>query len=232
MKYSQQSELFMLIGKTIKKKIEAYIIGGSAMLYYNAKEATKDIDLVVTSKEDFDELERAMKSIGFSIKEPFLNKKYEGIKVNKPIFFVLGDRRVDMFLNEIICFKLSETMKARATELHEYANLTAKIISPEDIILLKCATERQGDRQDAKELISRYNIKWDLILKEAEQQSEAGKDLFVVYLYDFLEELKDDLKADISKEVLRNVRKTAEKAMVKVLKNKDFIKVTKFNQAK
>lgn len=216
--YDEQSRLFDALGKKLKRKIEVYLIGGSAMLYYKTKKATKDIDIVAASNNDFDDVKKALEEMGFYKKEPFLNIKYQTVDVRKPVFLVFGDRKIDLFINEIICFKLTETMKSRITQAHEYGNLIAKIISPEDIILLKCATERAGDRQDAKELIENYNIKWDVIVKEAEHQSELGRDLFVVYLFDFFEELAEDLKAEIPKEVIVKIRKIAEKAMIKKMK--------------
>lgn len=218
--YDAQAKLLEAIGKKLGRKVEAYIIGGSAMLFYNAKTATKDIDIVVASKEDFNELKNALEEMGFYRKSPFINPKYNEVEIDKPMFFVFGENRIDLFLKKIICFELSETMKSRITQAHEYNNLIAKIISPEDIILLKCATERAGDRQDAKELIEKYNVKWDVIISEAGHQTLLGQDLFVIYLFDFLEELKEDFKVDIPKDVIRTVRKIGEKAMIELMKRK------------
>lgn len=218
--YEGQEKLFEAIGKKLKRKTEAYIIGGSAMLFYNAKVATRDIDIVTGSKADFEGLKKALEEMGFYKKPPFINAKYGKLDVEKPVFFELGDRRIDLFMKKIICFELSETIASRVMEAHEYGNLTVKIVSPEDIILLKCATERAGDRQDAKELIERYNIKWDVVIKEAENQSKIGGDLFVVYLFDFIEELKEDFGADIPREVIKKVMKIGEKAMIDLMKKK------------
>src|SRR3989338_68770 len=219
--YNEQSKLFEAIGRILKRKIEVYLIGGSAMLFYNAKKATKDIDIVTASKPDFNELIDALKKMGFYEKPPFINIKYNEVAVDKPKFMILKDWLIDIFLNKIVCFVLTDTMKSRATQSHEYSNLIVKIISPEDIILLKCATEREGDRIDAKQLIDNYNINWYTIIEEAGHQSRLGQDLFVVYLYDFLGELKEDLKADITLKVIREIRMIGEKAMIKLIKEKE-----------
>lgn len=223
--YQAQSKLLELIGKTLKRTISVYVIGGSAMMYYQAKQNTKDIDVVTTTEEDFREIIDALQHIGFSERIPFLHTKYKEIQTDKPKMLQLKDERIDIFLNKIICFTLSESMKARITQRHEYRNLICNIVSPEDIILLKSATERAGDRQDAKGLIENYNIKWDVIIAEAEHQTELGQDLFVVFLYDFLEELKEDLKADVPLGVLRKIRKIAEKAMIKAMKEKKNVSI-------
>jgi hypothetical protein len=219
--YNEQTRLFELIGRGLKRKIEIYVIGGSAMLYYDSKNATKDIDLVTTSKKDFDELLGFLEGAGFYRKKPFISPKYAGVEVKKPVFLELSGQRIDIFLNEIICFRLSETMKARVKIKHEYGNLIVKIVSPEDIVLLKSATERAGDRQDAKELINRYNINWDAVLEEASYQSGLEGSLFVVYLYYFLYELKTDFKAEIPEEIIRLVRKIGEKKMLEIMANKN-----------
>ena len=47
----QQNELFKVLGEKLKKRIECYVIGGSAMMYHGMKPSTKDIDLVFEYKE-------------------------------------------------------------------------------------------------------------------------------------------------------------------------------------
>lgn len=228
--YEEQSRLLTGIGNALNRKIETYLIGGSAMLYYKTKKATKDIDMVTTSNKDFLELKSTLENMGFRRRIPFLHKKYKGIKVDAPIMLELEDARIDLFQTRIISMYLSEPMKSRITQSHEYSNLIANIISPEDIILLKCATERAGDRQDAKELIENYNIKWDTIIGEAEHQTELGQDLFVVYLYDFFEELAEDLKAEVPKEVIKKLRKIAEESMIKTMKKGKHVSVTRYSK--
>ena len=44
----EQGDLFSLLGSKLKKRLECFVIGGSAMLYFGAKEVTKDIDIVFT----------------------------------------------------------------------------------------------------------------------------------------------------------------------------------------
>ena len=128
--------------------------------------------------------------------------------------------RVDLFFKEIITFKMSNSIVKRVTETHEFNNLLVKVVSPEDIILLKCATEREKDRFDALSLIEKFNINWQIIIDEAVNQTKLESYLFPVYLYDFLEELKEDFKADIPRDVLRKIRKISEDLLVKKLEKK------------
>jgi len=212
-----QQKLFEIIGKRLKKRTKCFVIGGSAMLYYGAKAVTKDIDVVFDDKEGFDNFLKILKEIEFKVKNPEM--LYFG-KKNKPVLMERGLDRIDVFCKEIICFRLSETMIDRVGKVYEYGNLIAHVISPEDIILLKCATERAGDRSDAAELVKRFNVKWDIIIKEALHQTELDKPLFVVFLYEFLLELKEDFKAEVPKEVLKTLLKMSEKEMIRRLKKK------------
>ncbi|MBI2548278.1 nucleotidyltransferase [Candidatus Woesearchaeota archaeon] len=206
-----QENLFHLLGRGLKQKGDYYIVGGSAMLYYKAKEKTKDIDIVCQTTKDREILLQLLKDLGFKDREfrfLYFNKK------NVPLLLSRGQTRIDLFYRRIICFDLSHGMIDRIRKVYEYGNFVAHIVAPEDILLLKCATERPGDREDAKSLVDHYNLKWDSIIEEAQAQTRPGEELFVVFLDDFLHELKEDLHADVPKEVLKKIRQIAEKALI------------------
>ncbi len=208
----EQSELFKLIGIELKEKIVGYAIGGSAMMFYNAKADTKDIDLVFLNKKDFENVKKVLERIGFIDKQELIKifRRYEDAK-NKPVMMVgKHGERVDLFLKEVITFEISDTIAERIRETHEFNNLVVKIISPEDIILLKSATEREKDRYDALSLIKNFDINWNIIIDEAVNQTKLESYLFPIFLFDFLEELKEDFKADIPRDVLRKIRKISE----------------------
>ena len=73
---------------------------------------------------------------------------------------------------------------------------------------------------DAAELIAKFNINWETIMSESIAQTKEGREIFPVFLYDFLCELKEDLKADIPNDVIKRVMKIGEKAMLQALKKK------------
>ena len=125
-----------------------------------------------------------------------------------------------LFFKEIITFKMSDTIIERVKEIHEFGNLIVKIVSAEDIILLKSATEREKDRYDALKLMEKFDINWDVIIEESVNQTKLESYLFPIFLYDFLEELKEDFKADVPKKVLDEVRKISEKMLVEYMKKK------------
>ena len=61
----QQEELFKVIGERLKKKIECYVIGGSAMMYYGIKANTKDVDLVFLNLGDRTLVKEILNDIGY-----------------------------------------------------------------------------------------------------------------------------------------------------------------------
>ena len=217
--FNEQSDLFKLIGSSLGKKVECFVIGGSAMMFYGAKAETKDVDLVFMNKDDMKDVIKSLYDIGFEEKKTIVKifKRYESAR-NKPVMMIRGDGRFDLFLKEIITFKMSENIIDRVKEIHEFNNLIIKVVSPEDIILLKSATEREKDKADALSLMEKFNVNWDIVIKESIHQADIGAYLFPVFLFDFLYELKEDLKADVPKKVLDEIRKISEDLLEKKLK--------------
>ena len=223
----EQEELFLAIGSKLQKRMEAFVIGGSAMLYYKIKVTTKDIDLVLNNKKDRDLLLEILNGLGFQ-KRATRMLYFE--KKNVPVLMQRGEERTDLFYDKVIDFKFSDSIKERVTASYEYGNLTVKVISPEDIILLKCATERAGDRLDAVSLTKIKNIDWNIIIEEAIVQMNMIGDIIPLSLYDFMYELKEDLKADIDQGVINKLGDIAEKHLKEKIKSDKHIKVTRFKK--
>ena len=226
---TEQNELFNLVGAKLDEKVECLAIGSSAMMFYGAKTETKDVDLVFLDKNSFNLVKKALYEIGFNEKKniKIIFAHYD-IAKDKPVMMEGRGTRFDLFLNEVIGFKISQSITDRVKEVHEFSNLIIKTISPEDIILLKCATEREKDRNDAASLIEKFNINWEIIIKESMHQTEIGGDVFPAFLFDFLYELKEDFKVQIPKEIIKKVMKIAEEMIVEKLKSGSSIKVKKF----
>ena len=214
----QQNELFKLIGEILKDKLECYVIGGSAMMYYGMKGNTKDIDLVFEHEKDREKIIQILKSLGYNERGIKVVSVIYPKKKNTPILLERDDSRVDLFVNKIISTVLSDSMKDRINSIYEYGNFIIKVLAPEDLIITKCATERAGDRLDAVEIMKRAKIDWEVIIKESVFQAEVTPYLFPVFLFDFLYELKEDLKADVPKKVLDEIRKISEDLLEKKLK--------------
>ncbi|MFP4046002.1 MAG: nucleotidyl transferase AbiEii/AbiGii toxin family protein [Candidatus Aenigmatarchaeota archaeon] len=222
--FDEQVDLLQLLGGKLEREVECYAIGGTALLFLGLKDSTKDVDLVFEKEEERKEIRKALEKIGF--KEPSKDGEFKIYRQNEairiePLILEGHGSRFDLFLKDIISFKLSPAIKEDVEEKHEFEKLTVKVVSPEYILLLKCATDRKGDRLDAKKIIEGLNVDWDKIIEEAEWQTERGRKIFSVFLYDFLVEIEEDLSVEIPKKVMKKIRKIGERKMLDVLESKD-----------
>lgn len=66
--FKKVEELFQEVNRSMHKKTNMYIIGGAALLHRGMKTATKDIDIVVATKQEFIESQNALVRAGFAPK--------------------------------------------------------------------------------------------------------------------------------------------------------------------
>ncbi|MFH0868627.1 MAG: nucleotidyltransferase [archaeon] len=216
--FEAQKELFKLIGTELRKKTEALVIGGSAMLFYGAKSATYDIDLVFMDKETMAQLKNALLKIGFAEDKAIeIFGHYKTAKIRPSIFKGHGTR-FDLFYKEVICFKMTDSMLSRVREVHEFGNLIVKVIAPEDILLLKCATEREKDLVDGAELAKKFKLDWNLVIEESIRQTEVNKPIFPIFLFEFLHNLRDKFEIAIPEKILDGLQKISEDAIADLQK--------------
>jgi hypothetical protein len=196
----EQQKLFLNIARMLNKKITAYAVGGTAMMFLGLKDSTLDIDLVFENEKDKNTFREAIKSLGY--REIDAIKVY-GARGNQPEMLKLNDERFDLFVVNVIDFVFSENMRKRAESIHQFGeNLILKIADPHDIILMKCATDRLKDKDDARKIINLGKIRWELLVEEAKKQIELGKDKAAFELGYFLEELKNEMSVEIPQETL------------------------------
>lgn len=187
-KFKEFEKLLEKISNQITKKTNLFIIGGAVLLYHGLKNATKDIDIVVETKEEYDEIKKSLKELEF--KEQNITNIYKKLDISK--ILTKDNYRIDLF-QKTVCkgFILSENMKKRATKISQIKNLSIFLCSKTDIFMFKTFTERPGDIDDCI-LLSRENLEWEEMLKEIKFQIKtAGKPVWITYLgerFDLLEE--------------------------------------------
>jgi hypothetical protein len=199
-----QNSMFRLISSNLRKDIECFAFGGTAMMYYGYKDSTKDIDLLFEKEDDRKEFIRAIMLLGYREKSimGIYPSKIEGYE--KPLMFTRGDERFDLFAKKIFHIELSKPMMERFYERHDYKAgkhaLIIKAMAKEDIVLLKSVTEREKDFEDILALFKKGNIDWDIIIDEAKSQ----KDRFTLLdLEKTMQKLKE--KIFIPKETFKKV---------------------------
>src|SRR3989344_902466 len=205
----QQQKLLLKVARRLAKKITVYAIGGTAMMFLGFKEATLGIDLVFENEKDRAIFKEAVKSLGYLEMNPI---KVYGGKRNTPEMFKLNDERFDLFVVEVVDFIFSEEMRQRAEQTHQFGeNLILKIANPHDLILMKCATDRVKDKDDARKIINSTKINWDIIIEEAENQITLGKERAVFDLTGFLEDLKKMMGVNIPPGVMEKLFRLVER---------------------
>ncbi len=197
-----QQKLFLDISSQLKKPINAYAVGGTAMMFLGLKEATLDIDLVFETESDMNGFRKAAEKLGY---REINSAIIYGLKRNQPVMVSLGEIRFDLFTANVINFVFSEDMQKRAKKnAHQFGSgLIVNIADPHDIILMKCATDRLKDTDDARKIIENTTrMDWRILTEEARNQIALGKYMAALELGYFLERLKEKIGVNIPKYVL------------------------------
>lgn len=147
-----------------------FIIGGLALISYELKEITKDID-VILGRDNFDTLIKSLASINYSVLEDSLvfisRREMEKMEImeNKDGF------KWDIF-NRSVCNRLifSDSMASRAIKFYTKDKLIVSVASKEDVFLFKGMTEREGDFDDMR-LLAKSGLNWQVIKTECVYQS-------------------------------------------------------------
>ena len=187
-KFSQIIELFKEINSVMSKVVHVYTIGGAVLIEQGLKEVTKDIDLVVDTKEEFIDFQKALEKTGFTGKMP--GKEYTHMNLSQ--IFQKGDYRIDLFEKKVCgVFSLTEGMKRRARKVIDLEHAKAYLCSNEDIFLFKTMTEREGDLEDCENLLI-PDTDWEAIMQEIKAQIHQSKqDVWVTWIGERLDLLED-----------------------------------------
>lgn len=186
--FNQIEELFNEINKVMNRKVTAFIIGGAVMLYQGLKPATKDIDIVVKTKEEFTELQKALIKLQFTSKIP--GAEYKHMNLNQ--VFQREDFRIDIFQKEVCGkFFLSLEMMQRAKTVIDLNHIKVVLSSNEDVFLFKTMTEREGDLEDCVSL-AQTGIEWDIIFSELKSQiKESKQNIWITWVGERLDLLEE-----------------------------------------
>lgn len=211
-----QQKLLLAIAQNLPRPITVYAIGGTAMMFHGIKDATLDIDVVFENFSDRDAFKKAITALGY--------KKMDSVRVyggrkDPPEMFTLGDERFDLFVVDVIDFVFSKEMQNRANATHQYGNnLSLKIADPHDIILMKCATDRIKDKDDARKIIESQPINWKILVSEAQNQVDLGRERALFDLGDFLEHLKREMHVAVPQAVLDTLFRLVQKQAAQKIK--------------
>ena len=210
--YLQQE--FDKLNSTAKHPMALYLIGGGAMAFCGLKDATKDIDIILTNHEDLNNLKAALVAMGYKEPNPLvITKPYNDMQTSA----MLENRdgfRWDLFLSKV-CGKLtlSEDMQNRATPLYKGNKLKIFTASKEDLFLFKGITTREADLDDNR-ILAQSGLNWDIISQECNSQSQVSGLCWEDALSQNLQALKE--KFSIESPIEKTLRKTAEQKIIEI----------------
>lgn len=194
------------LSRSVREPIHLYLLGGGSMMYAGLKYFTKDIDLVVRTEHEYDVCVEAMKRMGFRSIRP--GAGYSRMNLSDMLERDDG-YRIDIF-NDRVCGKLrlSDGMVSRSSERVRHEDVALSSCAMEDILIFKSITEREGDLEDSKAIITGTMVDWNVFLTELEEQIETGEDVWITWIADRLWLLRED--AGLSIPVLDRVIRMAD----------------------
>lgn len=164
-------------------------------MYAGLKYFTKDMDLVVRTEQEYNSCVEAMKRMGFRSIRP--GAGYSRMNLSDMLEREDG-YRIDIF-NDRVCGKLrlSEGMVSRSKERVRHEGVILSSCSMEDILIFKSITEREGDLQDCKAIITGTMVDWMIFLKELEEQISTGEDVWITWVAYRLWILREEARLSI-----------------------------------
>jgi len=183
----KMNELFVEIDSKLSTKVSVFVIGGGALMFHKLKSTTKDIDLIVRTKKEYEELYSTLKKIGF--KESALTEGGQRLSVSSVL--ERRDFRIDLFLEKVVGkMNYSDKMVQRSESVFEGKKLKMFSASIEDIFVFKSITDRVGDKTDSEEII-KQKPNWKIILEEIKSQAKKGEDVWITYINERLLEFEE-----------------------------------------
>ncbi len=176
--------LFREISDELKETRRIYLFGGENMRIKSLKDSTKDCDIVVENKDDFEHLAQILTKMKYERRlETIYSDEDRRIKPDD-IFEHDKKNRIDLFTSTIMQdLSLSSTMKERA-DIRDYGKLKVGLLRNEDVFLLKAIANREGDIQDMAALVTgspntphelqHGSFDWELVWEEILRQEHIN----------------------------------------------------------
>lgn len=169
------------VGRQLGEQCSVYLIGGCAMCFKGLKPATKDIDIIIASKKEFDAFDSAVIKAGFRRSTGMKDEFY----LTALAVYEREDSRIDVFLREVgKMLKFTDSMKRRSSPYKQEGKLKVLLAANEDIFLFKAMTPRAADISDCDRLM-RENLDYAAIYYECMSQSSSEKKWYF-WLYEKL----------------------------------------------
>ncbi|MBU1622224.1 MAG: nucleotidyltransferase [Nanoarchaeota archaeon] len=212
-KQEQLEEILKHIAQFLVRPTKIFLFGGAVMVYNNLKPSTKDIDILLENKQDYEHFIEAAKRAGFISKQ--IPLEYYHFDLSIMLQNPKTEWRLDIFFKKVckkFCFNLN--VKERSKLFTEINNLKIYFISFEDIFLMKSLTQRERDLEDMNTILG-FGLDFKAINHEIENQKEHKWDI-LERLFEFEE--KYNLKLDLSAKTRKAFQEYFEEKIKRILK--------------
>lgn len=193
-------ELLSSISKFIEKRVRMYALGGTALTILNIKASTRDIDLNIESKKEYDYICRIFEDIGFEKSGTYRWITQEGLAF-------------DLFWgSDIMGTSLLPDCLSQAKYIGSFGRIELYTLSLYDIIISKLA---RGDPRDFDDIKSIFENKRVSLEKLTERYKKTMEMSVVAHyrqkLLDLIEIKFKEWKFDLDKRLIEKVKKWQER---------------------
>jgi predicted transcriptional regulator len=196
--YEKIITVLRMLGEKLDAPTTVYLFGGANLLLRGLKSATKDLDIVAEDSTSFFKLKDTLLKLGFRMltehEMTSTDRKLSpsGILVSPEL------PRFDIFTRNICnAFSLTEEMKKRS-EPQSFGKLELRLLSLEDVFLLKSITEREGDIEDMTVIVRHGGgLDWNVILETYFKEEKKIKRHLCFKILDSIEILQEREKITI-----------------------------------
>ncbi len=197
--------------RIIMSPVRIYVAGGYVMAHQGLKAGTKDIDVIVETRDQAEILAKGLKAVGnHLVPDGILSKEYQAL--GAAAYENSDGFRWDIF-KKIVTNKLalSSDMKKRSKMIRKSNKLQVSVLSNEDIFLMKGVTERDRDLEDMS-LLARSGVDYESVFKECVSQSDRTGKLWEMGLHDKCEELEEKYRVRVP--ITKKLQRIAEEKML------------------
>ena len=189
-------ELLRSISKFIEKKVRMYALGGTALTILNIKASTRDIDVNIDAREEYEYICRIFEDMGFEKTGTYRWITQEGLAF-------------DLFWgSNILGTSLLPDCLEKAKYIDSFGNIELYTLSLYDVIISKLARGDQRDFDDIKSIFMKEKIS---LRKLAERYKETMETSVVAHyrqkLLDLIEIKFREWRFKLDKKLIEEVKK-------------------------
>lgn len=199
---SSKNDLINLIkdiDTKLDRKITLIAIGGTALTLLGIKDSTRDIDLLIPIKKDYDAFKEVLRDMNFKEFNPTKWKTEAGIII-------------DLFIEDyVVNLQLIESSLDASKTIIELDNITLKTLNLYDIIITKTDRGDPRDFSDIKIILNKEKLDMEKLITRFMKTTKLSAAVNVRRkLLDLIEIKFNEWNMEIDKELIKRVKEWQE----------------------